>query len=90
MGFRLCGHTPTQATRAGEERFPVSGRHSRQSRPGNRSGRLHPRRTRSRYRAARGPLPQIDNAREVAPADARELSRLFLARLREPEEGTRD
>ncbi|MFE2275589.1 sigma-70 family RNA polymerase sigma factor [Streptomyces lavendulae] len=26
----------------------------------------------------------------MAPADARELSRLFLARLREPEEGTRD
>ncbi|WP_327732843.1 SigB/SigF/SigG family RNA polymerase sigma factor [Streptomyces nojiriensis] len=37
-----------------------------------------------------GPLPQIDNAREVAPADARELSRLFLVRLRELEEGTRD
>ncbi|MFI1154560.1 SigB/SigF/SigG family RNA polymerase sigma factor [Streptomyces sp. NPDC020817] len=35
-----------------------------------------------------GPLPQIDNAREVAPADARELSRLFLVRLRELEEGT--
>nr|WP_285544134.1 sigma-70 family RNA polymerase sigma factor [Streptomyces lavendulae] len=32
----------------------------------------------------------MDNAREVAPADARELSRLFLARLRELEEGTRD
>ncbi len=37
-----------------------------------------------------GPLPQIDNAREVAPADARALSRLFLVRLRELEEGTRD
>ncbi|MFJ8565551.1 SigB/SigF/SigG family RNA polymerase sigma factor [Streptomyces sp. NPDC093514] len=37
-----------------------------------------------------GPLPQIDNAREVAPADAREMSRLFLVRLRELEEGTRD
>ncbi|MFJ9596771.1 SigB/SigF/SigG family RNA polymerase sigma factor [Streptomyces virginiae] len=37
-----------------------------------------------------GPLPQIDNAREVAPADARELSRLFLARLRNLEEGTRE
>ncbi|MGW6860788.1 SigB/SigF/SigG family RNA polymerase sigma factor [Streptomyces xanthophaeus] len=37
-----------------------------------------------------GPLPPIDNAREVAPADARELSRLFLVRLRELEEGTRD
>ncbi|MFD9082939.1 SigB/SigF/SigG family RNA polymerase sigma factor [Streptomyces erythrochromogenes] len=37
-----------------------------------------------------GPLPWIDNAREVAPADARELSRLFLVRLRELEEGTRD
>ncbi|MFB6823152.1 SigB/SigF/SigG family RNA polymerase sigma factor [Streptomyces virginiae] len=37
-----------------------------------------------------GPLPQIDNAREMAPADARELSRLFLVRLRELEEGTRE
>ncbi|GAA2651566.1 MULTISPECIES: SigB/SigF/SigG family RNA polymerase sigma factor [Streptomyces] len=37
-----------------------------------------------------GPLPRIDNAREVAPADARELSRLFLVRLRELEEGTRE
>ncbi|MFI8341879.1 SigB/SigF/SigG family RNA polymerase sigma factor [Streptomyces sp. NPDC085639] len=37
-----------------------------------------------------GPLPQIDNAREVAPTDARELSRLFLVRLRELEEGTRE
>ncbi|MEU9182840.1 SigB/SigF/SigG family RNA polymerase sigma factor [Streptomyces sp. NPDC048550] len=37
-----------------------------------------------------GPLPQIDNTREVAPADARELSRLFLVRLRELEEGTRE
>ncbi|MGW6993026.1 SigB/SigF/SigG family RNA polymerase sigma factor [Streptomyces sp. NPDC054946] len=36
------------------------------------------------------PLPQIDNAREVAPTDARELSRLFLQRLRELEEGTRE
>ncbi|MFE5720607.1 SigB/SigF/SigG family RNA polymerase sigma factor [Streptomyces erythrochromogenes] len=35
-------------------------------------------------------LPQIDNAREVAPADAWELSRLFLVRLRELEEGTRE
>ncbi|MFF4299713.1 SigB/SigF/SigG family RNA polymerase sigma factor [Streptomyces vinaceus] len=35
-------------------------------------------------------LPRIDNAREVAPADARELSRLFLVRLRELEEGTRE
>ncbi|WP_052757893.1 SigB/SigF/SigG family RNA polymerase sigma factor [Streptomyces yangpuensis] len=36
------------------------------------------------------PLPQIDRAREVAPRDARELSRLFLVRLRELEEGTRE
>ncbi|MFK0238501.1 SigB/SigF/SigG family RNA polymerase sigma factor [Streptomyces vinaceus] len=36
------------------------------------------------------PLPQIDNPREVAPTDARELSRLFLVRLRELEEGTRE
>ncbi|MFD3937923.1 SigB/SigF/SigG family RNA polymerase sigma factor [Streptomyces sp. NPDC058611] len=35
-------------------------------------------------------LPRIDDAREVAPADARELSRLFLARLRKLEEGTRE
>ncbi|MET9701004.1 SigB/SigF/SigG family RNA polymerase sigma factor [Streptomyces sp. NPDC006529] len=33
-------------------------------------------------------LPQIDNAREVAPADAREMSRVFLVRLRSLEEGT--
>ncbi|MFE4258177.1 SigB/SigF/SigG family RNA polymerase sigma factor [Streptomyces sp. NPDC056883] len=37
-----------------------------------------------------GPLPRVDNAREVAPTDARELSRLFLVRLRELEEGTRE
>ncbi|ARE73380.1 B/F/G family RNA polymerase sigma-70 factor [Streptomyces sp. Sge12] len=36
------------------------------------------------------PLPQITNAREMAPADAREMSRLFLARLKELEEGTRE
>ncbi|MFD5888724.1 SigB/SigF/SigG family RNA polymerase sigma factor [Streptomyces sp. NPDC060334] len=35
-------------------------------------------------------LPRIDNARRVAPADARELSRLFLVRLRSLEEGTRE
>ncbi|MEU9419813.1 SigB/SigF/SigG family RNA polymerase sigma factor [Streptomyces sp. NPDC048272] len=35
-------------------------------------------------------LPHIDNARQVAPADARELSRLFLVRLRALEEGTRE
>ncbi|MFD9538131.1 SigB/SigF/SigG family RNA polymerase sigma factor [Streptomyces sp. NPDC060010] len=34
-------------------------------------------------------LPHIDDARQVAPADARELSRLFLVRLRSLEEGTR-
>ncbi|MFJ9598213.1 SigB/SigF/SigG family RNA polymerase sigma factor [Streptomyces virginiae] len=37
-----------------------------------------------------GTLPQIDRAREVAPRDARELSRHFLVRLRELEEGTRE
>ncbi|MFI5670985.1 SigB/SigF/SigG family RNA polymerase sigma factor [Streptomyces sp. NPDC051704] len=50
--------------------------------------------TRAEPAAATGqlaePLPQIDHARDVAPADARELSRLFLVRLRELEEGTRD
>ncbi|MET3984620.1 SigB/SigF/SigG family RNA polymerase sigma factor [Streptomyces sp. PvR034] len=35
-------------------------------------------------------LPQVDNAREVAPADAREMSRVFLVRLRSLEEGTRE
>ncbi|MFE9845095.1 SigB/SigF/SigG family RNA polymerase sigma factor [Streptomyces goshikiensis] len=35
-------------------------------------------------------LPQFDDARQVAPADARELSRLFLIRLRSLEEGTRE
>ncbi|MFD9419740.1 sigma-70 family RNA polymerase sigma factor [Streptomyces goshikiensis] len=35
-------------------------------------------------------LPQIDNARRVTPADARDLSRLFLVRLRLLEEGTRE
>lgn len=34
------------------------------------------------------PLPRIDEPREVAPADARELSRLFFRRLRELTEGT--
>ncbi|MFJ3723382.1 SigB/SigF/SigG family RNA polymerase sigma factor [Streptomyces sp. NPDC090045] len=32
----------------------------------------------------------VENAREMAPADARELSRLFFARLRTLEEGTRE
>ncbi|MCX4545663.1 SigB/SigF/SigG family RNA polymerase sigma factor [Streptomyces sp. NBC_01565] len=35
-------------------------------------------------------LPQVENAREMAPADARELSRLFFGRLRVLEEGTRE
>ncbi|MGW2442072.1 sigma-70 family RNA polymerase sigma factor, partial [Streptomyces goshikiensis] len=33
-------------------------------------------------------LPRIDEPREVAPADARELSRVFFLRLRELTEGT--
>lgn len=33
---------------------------------------------------------RVGNAREMAPADARELSRLFFARLRTLEEGTRE
>ncbi|MER5928913.1 SigB/SigF/SigG family RNA polymerase sigma factor [Streptomyces sp. NPDC002054] len=37
-----------------------------------------------------GALPHITDAREVAPADARVLSRLFLVRLRSLEEGTRE
>ncbi|MGW6575403.1 SigB/SigF/SigG family RNA polymerase sigma factor [Streptomyces sp. NPDC054945] len=36
------------------------------------------------------PLPQITNAREVAPADARSLSKVFFTRLQHLEEGTRD
>ncbi|WSZ38051.1 SigB/SigF/SigG family RNA polymerase sigma factor [Streptomyces sp. NBC_00190] len=35
-------------------------------------------------------LPEVKNAREMAPADARELSRLFFGRLRTLEEGTRE
>ncbi|MCY0922314.1 SigB/SigF/SigG family RNA polymerase sigma factor [Streptomyces sp. H27-G5] len=35
-------------------------------------------------------LPPVANAREVAPGDARALSRLFLTRLRTLEEGTRE
>ncbi|MFE9258261.1 SigB/SigF/SigG family RNA polymerase sigma factor [Streptomyces sp. NPDC006879] len=35
-------------------------------------------------------LPQIAQARDVAPADARELSKLFFARLQTLEEGTQD
>ncbi|MER7463393.1 SigB/SigF/SigG family RNA polymerase sigma factor [Streptomyces sp. NPDC097981] len=35
-------------------------------------------------------LPEVQNAREMAPADARELSRLFFGRLRALEEGTRE
>ncbi|MFE2283572.1 SigB/SigF/SigG family RNA polymerase sigma factor [Streptomyces sp. NPDC059443] len=38
--------------------------------------------------AAAIPLPRIEGPREVAPADARELSRLFFRRLRELDEGT--
>ncbi|MEV6575344.1 SigB/SigF/SigG family RNA polymerase sigma factor [Streptomyces sp. NPDC051577] len=37
-----------------------------------------------------GGLPRIDEPLKVAPADARELSRLFLIRLRASEEGTRE
>ncbi|MEV8536377.1 SigB/SigF/SigG family RNA polymerase sigma factor [Streptomyces sp. NPDC051211] len=37
-----------------------------------------------------GDLPHITDARDVAPSDARELSRLFLVRLRSLEEGTRE
>lgn len=35
-------------------------------------------------------LYRVENAREMAPGDARELSRLFFARLRTLEEGTRE
>jgi len=37
-----------------------------------------------------GGLPWIEDGAKVAPKDARELSRLFLDRLRELEEGTRE
>ncbi|MFI8342180.1 SigB/SigF/SigG family RNA polymerase sigma factor [Streptomyces sp. NPDC085639] len=37
-----------------------------------------------------GPLPEVQNAREMAPANARELSKLFFERLRDLEEGTRE
>ncbi|MCF3182771.1 SigB/SigF/SigG family RNA polymerase sigma factor [Streptomyces polychromogenes] len=36
-----------------------------------------------------GALPHVELARELSPTDARELSRVFLARLRTLEEGTR-
>ncbi|MEU8776988.1 SigB/SigF/SigG family RNA polymerase sigma factor [Streptomyces sp. NPDC048606] len=35
-------------------------------------------------------LPEVKNAREMAPSDARELSRLFFVSLRTLEEGTRE
>ncbi|MET9962200.1 SigB/SigF/SigG family RNA polymerase sigma factor [Streptomyces sp. NPDC006326] len=35
-------------------------------------------------------LPRVEQAREIAPTDARELSRLFFGRLRALEEGTRE
>ncbi|TDU74014.1 SigB/SigF/SigG family RNA polymerase sigma factor [Streptomyces sp. KS 21] len=35
-------------------------------------------------------LPEVRNPRETSPADARELSKLFFARLRGLEEGTRE
>ncbi|MFE5824096.1 RNA polymerase sigma factor SigF, partial [Streptomyces erythrochromogenes] len=36
-----------------------------------------------------GPV-QVENAREMAPSDARELSRHFFRRLQSLEEGTRE
>ncbi|WP_030299701.1 SigB/SigF/SigG family RNA polymerase sigma factor [Streptomyces katrae] len=36
------------------------------------------------------PLPEVKNPRETSPGDARELSKLFFARLRSLEEGTRE
>ncbi|MEU3726866.1 SigB/SigF/SigG family RNA polymerase sigma factor [Streptomyces sp. NPDC031705] len=47
--------------------------------PGPRSGRAA---------AREAGLPRIDEPREVAPADARELSKVFFERLRELPEGT--
>ncbi|MCX5192655.1 SigB/SigF/SigG family RNA polymerase sigma factor [Streptomyces sp. NBC_00249] len=38
--------------------------------------------------ARRAGLPRIDEPREMAPADARELSKVFFRRLKELEEGT--
>ncbi|MCS0634833.1 SigB/SigF/SigG family RNA polymerase sigma factor [Streptomyces sp. LP05-1] len=35
-------------------------------------------------------IPEIDDARDIAPRDARELSKLFFDRLRSLEEGTRE
>ncbi|MFH7599907.1 SigB/SigF/SigG family RNA polymerase sigma factor [Streptomyces racemochromogenes] len=58
---------------------------------------VHPADSRAPARAAAaaaeppaGALPAVERARELSPADARELSRLFLARLRATEEGTRE
>ncbi|MFJ7591694.1 SigB/SigF/SigG family RNA polymerase sigma factor [Streptomyces sp. NPDC097617] len=41
-------------------------------------------------RAQDGTLPEVQNAREMAPSDARELSKLFFEQLRVLEEGTRE
>ncbi|MEU9037038.1 SigB/SigF/SigG family RNA polymerase sigma factor [Streptomyces sp. NPDC048352] len=40
--------------------------------------------------SAEARLPRVEQAREVSPTDARELSRLFFGRLRTLEEGTRE
>ncbi|MGE7384662.1 SigB/SigF/SigG family RNA polymerase sigma factor [Streptomyces sp. NPDC004126] len=58
--------------------------------PGPRSPapRLPGPRRSGRAAARAAGLPRVDEPREVAPADARELSKAFFRRLRELEEGT--
>ncbi|MCX5380662.1 SigB/SigF/SigG family RNA polymerase sigma factor [Streptomyces sp. NBC_00091] len=55
---------------------------------GHRPPLLPAPRSSGRAAAREAGLPRIDEPREVAPADARELSRVFFVRLRELAEGT--
>ncbi|GLX17167.1 SigB/SigF/SigG family RNA polymerase sigma factor [Streptomyces lavendulae] len=69
----------------------VPAHHSRTAEPAEArtAGPLLPGPRHSGRAAAReAGLPRIDEPREVAPADARELSKVFFARLRELPEGT--
>ncbi|MGO4463255.1 RNA polymerase sigma factor SigF [Streptomyces sp. M-16] len=70
--------------------MPVSASTTSSAVPGTRTAEVaappSPRRTAEAARAAG--LPRIDEPREMAPADARELSKVFFRRLRTLEEGT--
>ncbi|MEV6955873.1 SigB/SigF/SigG family RNA polymerase sigma factor [Streptomyces sp. NPDC051183] len=68
---------------------PAPFSHTADSRPAATAAAVVPGPRRSAAAAALSAgLPRIDEPREVAPADARELSRLFFRRLRELDEGT--